>query len=66
MGRRLQLRDELEGIHKPMMRHLVFDLAEDGTVEVIEGEAVVQRFQNLARALTTYRIRRTDLVPAPI
>lgn len=64
MVRRLQVRQEVEGVHAPMLRRLVFDLSEDGSVSVSDGESVLERFQNLARALITYRIRRTDLVPA--
>lgn len=65
MSRRLKLRAELlKEARAAMLRRLVFELEDDGTVSVIEDGAVLEQHHNLANALTTWRIRRTDLVPA--
>ena len=45
------------------LRRLMFLVADDGTVSVMDEGAVVDRYPSLPRALISYGLRRTQLVP---
>lgn len=45
------------------LRRLTFVVQDDGTVAVLDDGAIVDRYANLPRALISYGLRRTQLVP---
>jgi len=44
------------------LRRLMFLVADDGTVAVMDEGAIVDRYPSLPRALISYGLRRTQLV----
>ncbi|MGZ3419736.1 MAG: hypothetical protein ACXVEF_05535 [Polyangiales bacterium] len=61
--RSLRLRtDERDG-RTNALRKLTFIVREDGCVLVVDDGSVVDRYASFARALRSYGLRRTQLVP---
>ena len=62
MARSLRLRPSVRG-RAAALRHVTFVLRDDGSLVVYDDERAIEEFSSFARALTAYRLRRTDLEP---
>jgi hypothetical protein len=65
MTRSMRLRPTLRG-RAAALRHVTFLLRDDGSLAVYDGDRIIEEFSSFARALTSYRLRRTDLEPIEV